>query len=270
MGIDSGTAHGRVPHLPPELELAIFKLTARFYPEMIHTLILVSKRVCTWIEPLLYKVVKDKRTRSESRVLRMMASKPPEYLQAHVRHLSLCNSFECRDLSRILWTCTEIESLAILIVTVGTYPALLDHDMRHLMRLRHLSLDMMIFAGNDFQVPPVDSEQPPPNLTHLDIRSFGTPTLCPLFSMLSALTHLAFSDIYEPLLVQHALDTCPALQVLVIVWIQFDTWRLRIDQMNSSDPRFCIVLREDGDVWDMEEIWRRAEAVVASKRLYGT
>ncbi|KAJ7191739.1 hypothetical protein GGX14DRAFT_481125 [Mycena pura] len=272
MGIDSGTAHGRVPHLPPELELAIFKLTARFYPEMIHTLILVCKRVCTWVEPLLYKVVQNNSTGSEDRILRMMTSKPPEYLQAHVRHVALFNFIDRRDVSRLLSTCTDIEDLAIW--SGDTYPALLD-IMRHLTRLRHLSVNIFdLFGGySHFQLPPV--EQLPlslVNLTHLDV--FGTPTaeLCPFFGMLSALTHLAFSDIYMPLLVQHALDTCPALQVLVIVWTQSDAHE---ETPEITDPRFCTVFctnfNEDWETgaWDGEDFWYRAEAIKHRREIKG-
>ncbi|KAJ7191738.1 hypothetical protein GGX14DRAFT_380853 [Mycena pura] len=274
MGSDSHNARGqvRVPRLPPELELAVFQLTAWFHPEMTHTLILVCKRVCTWVEPLLYKVVQNNSTGSEDRILRMMTSKPPEYLQAHVRHVALINFIDRRDVADLLSTCTDIEDLAIW--TPGdTYPALLD-DMRHLTRLRHLSINIFdLFGGySRFQLPPV--EQLPlslVNLTHLDV--FGTPTaeLCPFFGMLSALTHLAFSDIYMPLLMQHALDTCPALQVLVIVWTQSDAHEETPETPEITDPRFCTVFctnfNEDWEMgaWDGEDFWYRAEAVIAAK-----
>ncbi|KAF7336119.1 hypothetical protein MVEN_02159000 [Mycena venus] len=227
--------------LPTELERGIFELAAWQSPETITTLILVARRVCIWIEPQLYRVVLSRDT---ERLQQMMRSKPPEFLRNHVHHLAICSSIPRNDITLILSTCTHVHDLAVW--TGDTYPELLA-DIRKLTNLQHLSIDLFeLFGGDDqFQLPCVD-ELPFAHLTHLDIFT-GEPEdpppekLWPVFGMLPCLTHLSFTDFYIREMVQMALDTCPVLQLLVILWTDMEEEDISSETADISDPRFCII-----------------------------
>ncbi|KAJ7928326.1 hypothetical protein B0H13DRAFT_2311607 [Mycena leptocephala] len=50
------------PAFPPDLEREIFGTTALMYPGEMPTLLRVARRVLIWIEPLLYRVTKQRRS----------------------------------------------------------------------------------------------------------------------------------------------------------------------------------------------------------------
>ncbi|KAF7336125.1 hypothetical protein MVEN_02159600 [Mycena venus] len=253
-------------HLPIELERVIFELAAWLSPKTITTLILVARRVCIWIEPQLYHVVLS--TRGTERLQQIMDSKPPEFLRKHIHHLALCGSIPRNDMARILSTCTNVRDLAVW--TGDTYPALLAH-IRNLIGLQRLSVNLFeLFGGDDqFQFPCVD-ELPFSRLTHLDIFTSGpedplSEKLWPIFGMLPCLTHLSFTDFYIPEMVQMALDTCPVLQLLVVVWTDMDEEDISNETSDISDPRFCTIgcplFQSDWEegAWGGLDFWRRAE-----------
>ncbi|KAJ7474919.1 hypothetical protein FB451DRAFT_1246995 [Mycena latifolia] len=252
-------------NLPIELERVIFEITAWQYPETITTLILVARRVCVWIEPLLYQVVLS--SGSGEWVLQMMQSKPPEFLREHVHHLALSSGVQRSDVTYILSTCTNICDLALW--TGDTYPGLLA-DMRHLTNLQRLSINLFeLFGGHhQFKLPPIE-ELPFAHLTHLDIFSDIPESVWPVFAMLPSLTHLSISDHYSPNLLRKALDTCSLLQLLVVVWTA-DGPGVE-GTLEITDPRFCMTsctqFENDWELgaWGGFDFWRRAEDFVARK-----
>ncbi|KAJ7235603.1 hypothetical protein B0H12DRAFT_1327423 [Mycena haematopus] len=250
-------------NLPAELERVIFELAAWQEPAMIKTLILVAKRVCIWIEPELYRVILCSGHGSVERLLQMMQSKPPEFLQKHVHHLALSTPIARSDVTRVLSTCTNIRDLALW--TGITDPEMLS-DMRNLSNLQHLSVNLFdLFGGHQqFQLPRL-GELPFAHLTHLDVFSSMPEALWPLFGMLPRLTHLSFNDTYFPEIVQMALDMCATLQLLVVVWTHSIDDEPAVDTLEISDPRFCMVWCEMfEDDWKEGaqggvDFWHRAE-----------
>ncbi|KAJ6496267.1 hypothetical protein C8R45DRAFT_1132315 [Mycena sanguinolenta] len=110
------------PLLPPELEKEIFEVLALSSLTLIPKLVLVSKRVRIWLEPLLYKHLSVcdphfRHTRSEllrissDEYLEILNSKPASFLRDHVHHLAMANLPDA-TVERALSSCTEIRSNA--------------------------------------------------------------------------------------------------------------------------------------------------------------
>ncbi|KAJ7143894.1 hypothetical protein C8R44DRAFT_141366 [Mycena epipterygia] len=274
-----------LPSLPLELERVIFELAAWNYPETITIIILVARRVCIWIEPLLYHVVIS--SGSPERLLQMMQSKPPEFLREHVHHLALSSKLFRSDVERILSTCTNIHDLALW--TGDTYPGLLS-KISHPTALRRLSVnlfglfggiedddvlignedDNLLGAGDKYEVLRFGGLSSFAHLTHLDVFSSLPEFLWPVFGTLPCLTHLSFTDFYFPELIQQTLDTCAVLELVVIIWMQDADPTEETPEI--TDPRFCTIscLQFENDwelgAWGGLDVWRRAEEVVARKR----
>ncbi|KAJ7150511.1 hypothetical protein C8R43DRAFT_1006007 [Mycena crocata] len=252
--------------LPFELERVIFELAAWQYPETVLTLILVARRVCIWIEPLLYHVLVV--NRKDGWLIRIIQSKSPEFLCQHVHHLALSNGITRSELTLMLSMCTNLEDLALW--TGDTYPELLS-EMQHLTHLRRLSINLFdLFGGHTrFKLPSIE-ELPFGNLTHLDIFSNVPEEIWPVFGTLASLTHLSFSDYYIPELLAKALDSCALLQVLIVVWTQDTDFVPETPEI--TDPRFCMVscpnFEADWELgaWGGLDFWNRADQFVASKR----
>ncbi|KAJ7906692.1 hypothetical protein B0H13DRAFT_2662708 [Mycena leptocephala] len=88
------------PRLPPELERNVFEIAALSRPTSIPHLMLIAWRVKDWVEPLLYRVIlldsgavsKDMQgfpTLTPEILRRVIASRPPEFVQSVVKHLFL-------------------------------------------------------------------------------------------------------------------------------------------------------------------------------------
>ncbi|KAJ7673990.1 hypothetical protein DFH06DRAFT_978799 [Mycena polygramma] len=265
--MEGGSEVLRVANLPPELERDIFELAAWKCPESIPTLILVAKRVCIWIEPQLYHVVLSSGT--PERLLRMVESKPAEFLRRHVHHLALSSVIPRSEVSRVLSICTNVHDLAVW--TGDTYPELLS-DMRKLSNLQRLSVNLYeLFGGpEEFRLPNL-AELPFLHLTHLDVFSNMPAVLWPIFGMLPSLTHLAFSDYYHYEMMQTALDTCPLLELLVVVWTQEDDVERSEDASDITDARFCTVSCQQFEsdwergAWGEGDFWSRADELLARR-----
>ncbi|KAJ6546612.1 hypothetical protein B0H10DRAFT_2130982 [Mycena sp. CBHHK59/15] len=254
--------------LPVELERDIFELAAWLHPETIQTLILVAKRVCIWIEPLLYHVVLLRGGGDSERLLRMMDSKPPEFLREHVRHLALSSTISRSDVKRILSMCTNITDLALW--TGDTYPDLLS-EMGRLNNLAQLSINLYEVFGRNQSPSPVQFEQPAfSHLTHLDIFSTLPEVLWPVFGKIPHLTHLSFTDYYVPELLAHVIDVCQSLQVLIVLWTQ--EAEHGIQEPDITDQRFCLIscpdFEEDWNLgaWGGMDFWAKSDAFVERKR----
>ncbi|KAH8818567.1 hypothetical protein DL96DRAFT_1621454 [Flagelloscypha sp. PMI_526] len=76
------------PRFPPELEALIFTYAAYLSTRTVSDLLLVARRVHTWIEPLRYRVLKIEWCTSP-KFLRLLSQKSPDFLSAHVSVLML-------------------------------------------------------------------------------------------------------------------------------------------------------------------------------------
>ncbi|KAF7342900.1 hypothetical protein MSAN_02006400 [Mycena sanguinolenta] len=211
------------PLLPAELEKEIFEVLALSSLKLIPKLVLVSKRVRIWLEPLLYRHLSVcsldfRRDRSEllrissNECLEILDSKPASFLRDHVRYLALTNIPDA-TVERILSSCTEIRSLAIF--QIDPIPIFLP--LIQAAPLVHLSINVAQLCG------PVAHFEPSAftRLTHLEI--FGTekrPSSCwgGDLRRLPALTHLLVHCIpwgsSEPPF-RDILAECRTLEVLI-------------------------------------------------------
>ncbi|KAJ7711007.1 hypothetical protein B0H16DRAFT_1629875 [Mycena metata] len=253
--------------LPPELERVIFELAAWQSRKTIFTLILVAKKVCAWIEPELYHVLLFK---LPEQAVRMLQSKPPEFLRQHVHHVALASTFEHTDVARLLSTCTSIRNFAFW--TGNTYPELVPLLCK-LTNLQRLSIDLFDLFGGDteLRIPPCE-ELPFTHITHLDILGLVSPELWPVFAMLPRLTHLCFSDVYLPDAIRAAFDLCERLELLVVIWIYQEDRSGGEEQSEITDPRLCIIdcemVYQD---WELGarggvDFWRQGEQMVEMRR----
>ncbi|TFK74248.1 hypothetical protein BDN72DRAFT_833579 [Pluteus cervinus] len=235
------------PRLPPELEREIFELAARIDRAVCRSLLVVSKRVYLWIEPLLYEtIIQDKRSGKE-------ATFPlPEGKSRYVRNLLLGGTVDWSSTDEILRDCPNITNLA---VWCRTTPDCLDIIKN--LPLKRLSANFHALTpppppplithligpqvglglGFGFGGAPTFSVEtyttPYPfshfqTLTHLELTNFcGEWELCSELSMVPGLTHLAFNYQVPLDVLNGALDECRVLEVLVSTTFHYTTANIR-------------------------------------------
>ncbi|KAJ7465379.1 hypothetical protein B0H11DRAFT_2240189 [Mycena galericulata] len=187
------------PRLPPELEHAIFEISALSRPIAIPNLMLVAQRVKIWVEPILYRIVylSDGEAPAEGfprftseTFLQAIDRKPPEFFKYAVRYLFLDDPEEVRTLDSILAACTGITSLFAGTVFAENLPILNAMDSLH-----HLVVSMMDLFGRNLTgcfAQPLFR-----NITHLELLdSIGEINYSHVatLSLIPHLTHFAFGD----------------------------------------------------------------------------
>ncbi|KAF7364329.1 hypothetical protein MSAN_01093100 [Mycena sanguinolenta] len=211
------------PLLPAELEKEIFEVSALSDLRLIPNLVLVSKRVKIWLEPLLYRCLsishEDFRNR-HSEIVRMSSyefvqildTKTASFLRDHVHHLAL-TSLSDAAVECALSSCTGIRSLAIFQVEPNpTFLPLIQAVP--LVRLS-INIGQLCDPGTHFEPSTFL------HLTHFEI--FGTdarPSVCWAgdLSLLPALTHLLIYPSPEGIhksTFRAILALCKSLEVLV-------------------------------------------------------
>ncbi|KAJ7493005.1 hypothetical protein B0H11DRAFT_2228333 [Mycena galericulata] len=230
------------PRLPPELEHAIFEISALSWPIAIPNLMLVAQRVKIWVEPILYRIVflSDgeappvegfPRFTSET-FLQAIDRKPPEFFKYAVRYLFLYDPEEVRTLDSILAACTGIASLFALSGLAGHLSALNALDS-----LRHLAVNIVDLFGPN---PTGCFVQPLfYNITHLELLDFPSehlPDAAASLSLIPHLTHFAFGESILCGGLCDVLHSCAHLACIVL---------LLVDPMDSGDIRAAGPLLED-------------------------
>ncbi|KAJ6553069.1 hypothetical protein B0H19DRAFT_1155575 [Mycena capillaripes] len=266
------------PVLPAELEREIFETAALMHPGTIPTLLRVARRVHTWIEPLLIRVVILCNGRDSERALRLlnlMDSKPPEFFHA-VRHLALgyftqiCSDDKARQL---LTLCKRVVNLSCSQSDPTFLPILAE------MRIQRLSLSLTHLLGPLDGV--LDLAHPFAYITHLDMCDGADIAELPDITKqtwaqilaLPALTHLCLDLVVPRDNLLAALANCPRLELLLVLCPLFPT-RLyeSVRVPHVYDVRFVIAL--DGDYykdWEagakgLSDMWAQGNDFVARKR----
>ncbi|KAJ7234667.1 hypothetical protein C8J57DRAFT_1379939 [Mycena rebaudengoi] len=167
--------------LPAELERTVFEAAAALDYKNISRLVLVARRVHTWLKPFLYHVLVYRGPIHH----RMDAH---ELFGTLVRHLILSFHSFVIDTAKILAVCSGVQSLAC-------YCAVDPSCLRHLALMRPLRL--CIHAVDLFAGPPRFSHALFARTTHLqlqdnDLWAFDGVSWASLRA-LPCLTHLAFS-----------------------------------------------------------------------------
>ncbi|KAJ7639433.1 hypothetical protein FB45DRAFT_905593 [Roridomyces roridus] len=108
------------PSLPPELEREILEFTALCSPQCIPRLLLVARRVKTWIEPIRFRVLVFSQRRnvdphwiSMGHFVHALESKPTSFFHKHVRHITFDDGYSLAELSRVLCACSSVTNLVM-------------------------------------------------------------------------------------------------------------------------------------------------------------
>ncbi|KAJ7935224.1 hypothetical protein B0H13DRAFT_521741 [Mycena leptocephala] len=224
-----GTDESTSWHFPPDLELEIFETTAHLYPNSIPRLLRVARRVLSWIEPILYETIsikplKDKDAKDYA-LLRIMETKPANFLSHAVRHMQLFAmawSFLCyrpktpwsnAELEKVLRACKGVVTLILVGGSDKPEVFTMIADMRP--KRLYLIVDMML----DLTVPFFR------NTSHLffadlnhEVESTSTQSEWPQLRnlpCLPALTHLALDHRIFPHTLSTILSDCSHLQTLI-------------------------------------------------------
>ncbi|KAJ6474908.1 hypothetical protein C8R45DRAFT_1160139 [Mycena sanguinolenta] len=238
------------PRLPPELECKIFELAALTRPKRIPTLMLVTKRVKYWVEPLLYRVVFV-----EGRVRLLVVRGALRHLDLpafvssaiqqrshtcflHVRHLFIHRTVDNALVKNWLSACTGITNLFAQFH--GTPEVLLS--LSGFANLRYLTINERAFLTVHNGAYSVATVPSPffPALTHLELLGSNTGTLepvCRSISLIPQLTHLALNSLVASR-VSHAV-LCANTQLRCIVFL-FPDGSLDGSPLVDDDRFVCI------------------------------
>ncbi|KAJ7733072.1 hypothetical protein DFH07DRAFT_990444 [Mycena maculata] len=256
------------PKLPPELERAIFELSALRHTSSISAYMRVARRVHVWLEPLLYETLildyswqmfpGDGQTPADLR--------PAAFLAPRVKHLSIRGSLRFIQLVALLRAGTGITSLAL---REPFPPEALFVPLRE---TRLVRLAAYVFGCPP--VVPVNLEHPTlAALTHLDV--LATPLAddwaqYAALARLPQLTPLAFHE-FRPRLLRGALRHCKRLCALGVILLSRDDKAACPEEGVVVDARLFMVVCDDPD-GDWEEgarggrdFWARGDALVAKK-----
>ncbi|KAF7377552.1 hypothetical protein MSAN_00177500 [Mycena sanguinolenta] len=265
------------PVFPAELEREIFETTASLYPATIPSLLRVSRRVCVWIEPLLYRVIGTDPGPSDSTIVQATRTKSADFFRYSVKHVYLGAAESYTEaILPVLRLCSEIHSVAY--VDVHAEPKLLEliKEFREIRRwsgfLEGLFVDP---SAIDLSLAVFRS------VTHMDMfddvfmNSPSTARLCAGLAALPALTHLCLNRRVDGEILRNLLQGCSYLQLLVNMWA---------DRMNAMDMvaahrkagiddiRYVVVVCDDyWSDWDVgarggKDFWAAAEDFVMRKR----
>ncbi|KAJ7707208.1 hypothetical protein B0H14DRAFT_3643677 [Mycena olivaceomarginata] len=254
--------------LPAELERKIFELAAHARSKSIPTLLLVARRVKTWLEPILYSVFVF-----SDPIDGHVCFDPVQFsfliqsqeISEHVRHLFVSHELG-PHLDLVLASCSAVQNLAL---GSSLWP---DHlPFLSTMPLRRLSTAI----ANAFPAIAVDFTHPLfSNLTHLELmdRLEDAPwEEWKGLALIPNLTHLAFLMQKSLAVFQGALDACPALQVLVYLYFKGIVYEEIHLQPLAQDTRFiCMPAPPFASDWqigarDGDDFWVRAERFIAQR-----
>ncbi|KAJ7285334.1 hypothetical protein C8J57DRAFT_1498162 [Mycena rebaudengoi] len=280
---------------PLELERKIFELVAFLHPETIPNLLLVAHRVLTWIEPILYHVLRIDKSDMAGPIFDAIQHKPTQFLRDTVRHVLLYmdmwdpwendrrhinheDPWEIERIKKFLDYFPGIRNLSLLGNPLVPYACLLiPLGNMHLRRLCICVEDLFKYTIDGS--PEVDLEHPLfETVTHLDILDYfledeeEDKEWLKQLPVLPALTHLAFNSPPPLSMIRHILSESPRLCVL-LVELGAQSTSIFLDSIDVEDPR--LVVKENKfdycDDWEEgarggKDRWSRTDAFVAAKK----
>ncbi|KAJ7059447.1 hypothetical protein C8F01DRAFT_1370382 [Mycena amicta] len=262
----SSTVMGKTePRLPEDLEREIFELTGCLYHVTWPRLLLVARRVKSWLEPLLYKTLVVDGLSTAHHIASLATCRPPDFFAKVVRRLAL--SADSHTPTNILSLCKGVTHLAI------ADDILREHQWSInpvLFSLRNV--ERLVFAARELRC--LDASAPVfSQLTHLTLLDFSYDKLPPFVSALPSLTHLALLQPPTCSIVQEFLAECPRLQILVLIasslhWAIVAAASTTPRPTTLTDDRLVICVSKDWKegVSEGHTYWDVAEEFVRDKR----
>ncbi|KAF7310232.1 hypothetical protein MIND_00396900 [Mycena indigotica] len=249
------------PRLPPEIEREIFETTAISSPRMCYPLLRVARRVCAWIEPMLYRTLMFHERSTSADLDKLSVAKSREYLARNVRHVIVSAT----------WPGPGTAAEALRLFPGATHLALgnghFEDDQQDALQAAFTDLRLhrlvcyanAVFPTRDALMAaaalPVFAQ-----LTHLSLFDIGWTEQQELFyATLPALTHLAPPHLtswrtFERLLRPQA---CRRLEALV-VFSHTDV------PQGFADVRLVITIAKPWSFGDSEETWAEGVFEVGS------
>ncbi|KAF8155573.1 hypothetical protein B0H34DRAFT_660129 [Crassisporium funariophilum] len=254
--------------LPLELQREIFVVAANKDPRNALKLVLVARRVHSWVQPCIYDLV-TLGNDDTALFMRAMDSIPPEFFSTNVKRLCLSVSVGGRNATRILAACSGIVDLAFWVDYLRAFPNNSLTPYISPLPLRRLSIEFSHYLHlfRDPQMRPGWCE----TLTHLDIifwQEEKSPVL-PHLEELSSLTHLLLRLRHNQIRDNSLLAILSACQYLKLLIIYDDTDTTE-DTISSVDSRVVHmrypphIVRE----WEAQAVqdpgcvWARAEELI--------
>ncbi|KAJ7483782.1 hypothetical protein B0H11DRAFT_2020508 [Mycena galericulata] len=185
------------PFLPTDIEQEIFEISALTHPRSIPALFRVARRVKTWIEPFLYRIVTLGKTFetyplryqvSAPAFLDMLESKPTSFWHERIRHMFVSHMID-DDAFRILslYHSARVSNLFLFSGVAEDHRFLPFLTAMPLARLS-ASLQPLFRSAIDFAHPVFA------RLTHLETFDIDYSDYSPVdFGRLPCLTHISFN-----------------------------------------------------------------------------
>ncbi|KAJ7465380.1 hypothetical protein B0H11DRAFT_2284819 [Mycena galericulata] len=242
---------GTDPRLPPEIECAIFEISAISRPATIPNLMLVARRVKIRVEPILYRIVLRSKSGmpplegcpriSFETLLQAIDEKPHEFFNNAARHLFLDDPAEgwpspelrVKTIESIVNACTGITSILSWTRLTENLPALASLES-----LGYLAVNIADLFGRN----PTGCFTHPlfRNITHLEILYFPPeshfPDAAASLSLIPHLTHFGFDEPELCGVFCGVLRACAHLTCIVL---------LTVETMEESDMNEAKPLAED-------------------------
>ncbi|KAL0946098.1 hypothetical protein HGRIS_012363 [Hohenbuehelia grisea] len=261
---------------PLDLERDIFEFAARDDREMALQLVLVSKLVQRWVDPILYERVWLASRDQADQFIVALDSKPAPFFY-NVKVLCLAYPVGRDRAEKILPLCTALVGFACWVPNLLTLATCRDKSPRR------ISFNFSLGEYTPHRVVPDFAASLFANITHLEfVDDTEFCTEWEGFDLIPHLTHLSFVWAKRfplstpPPHAQLALETCPQLRILLLLRPGFsgnagDGLKL------FNDPRAVILKRQSQSTsnirsrWEKQwtpgetDIWNEAE-VIAEKQ----
>ncbi|KAK0459927.1 hypothetical protein IW261DRAFT_344087 [Armillaria novae-zelandiae] len=255
-----------IQDLPTELEREIFETAAYMRPSSALDLVLVARKVRTWIQPLIYEMV-TLGTDDTSLFLRTMDELPVAFFQQNVKRLCLTVSVEPEAAARILATCSGLQSLACWVDFRAVRPQVQFSPLIASQRLQRLSMEIRHFR--QLCRDPLGRGALFRSLTRLDLI-YWEPGELDVWELaaLPHLTHLCIIVRDLPVTEAYLLSVismCPSLNVMAVLIDE------GADPVPTRDWRIVwlpypvMVLDWEAPFRGQEDTWSRAEDIVKAR-----
>ncbi|KAF9043562.1 hypothetical protein BDZ89DRAFT_1059458, partial [Hymenopellis radicata] len=238
----------------------IFEAAARMQPGRALDLVLVARRVKTWIQPLVYELV-TLGSQDADLFLRTMGSISSTFFAANVKKLCLTISVEPLVATQILSICTGLDSLALWVDFWSSDSHISIPPLLAYLPLRNLSvplkIDMLCRSTLLQNIVRLD-------LIHWDGDEDGAlPDLSstPNLTQLGVIVHFHIRKSY----LLSLSSQCPTLRVMSVLVDE------GIEHVPTEDPRIVfltypnMVLDWEASVRGFESTWTAAQQVVAER-----
>ncbi|TFK74632.1 hypothetical protein BDN72DRAFT_955630 [Pluteus cervinus] len=248
----------KMPELPEDIERLVLEYTALLFPEMTLQLIMISRSVKRWIEPLLYRNVILKEINMARQFIHTLNRRPREFFLTYVRGLCLPYSVTNEEATQILKACANVSALSFWVFADQVMDPTLDAICQ--LPLTVLGMRLEAFNGTLLEEPEI-SKMPYRNITHLDIyddKSVWLSWTWEGWDAFTALTHLTFWDAFHswehwsnetqaydsPL---RFLQLCKSLRLCL-----FYLYRLPAHEPSFPDKRIVLLESHTDRHWDWE------------------